>query len=40
VHDEDGAYLADADGNLIGYEAVRVSRMHTARWTEDTRRLA
>jgi hypothetical protein len=39
VHDSDLAYLADPDGNLIGFEGVRVSRMLTARWTEDTRRL-
>ena len=40
VHDQDGAYLADPQGNLIGLPKIRVDRMMTARWTEDTRRLA
>jgi hypothetical protein len=40
VHDTDGAYLADAQGNLIGMPRVTVHRMLSARWTEDTRRLA
>jgi hypothetical protein len=40
VHDDDGAYLADPDGNLIGMPRVTVHRMVAARWTEDTRRLA
>lgn len=40
VHDHDGAYLADPDGNLIGTNGVWVARMLGARWTEDTRRLA
>ena len=40
VHDQDGMYLADPDGNLIGFAGVWVSRMLTTRWTEDTRRLA
>jgi hypothetical protein len=39
IHDAGSAYLADPDGSLIGEPAVRVSRMLTARWTEDTRRL-
>jgi hypothetical protein len=40
VHDPGSAYLADPDGALIGTPATWVSRMLTARWTEDTRRLA
>jgi hypothetical protein len=40
LHDQDGAYIADADGNLIGRAGLWVSRMLTARWTEDTRRIA
>lgn len=39
VHDPGSAYLADPDDNLIGEPAVWVSRMLTARFTEDTRRL-
>lgn len=39
VRDAGSAYLADPDGALIGEPAVWVSRMLTARWTEDTRRL-
>ena len=39
VHDAGSTYLADPDGALIGDPAVWVSRMLTARWTEDTRRL-
>lgn len=39
VHDDRQAYLADADKNLVGFEAVWVSRMLEARWVEDTRRL-
>ena len=39
VRDPGSAYLADADGTLIGEAAVWVDRMLTARWTEDTRRL-
>ena len=38
VHDAGSAFLADADGNLIGDPAVWVQRMLTARWVEDTRR--
>jgi hypothetical protein len=38
VRDPGSAYLADPDGALIGTPAVWVSRMLTARWTEDTRR--
>ena len=33
------AYIADPAGALIGVDSVWVSRMLTARWTEDTRRL-
>lgn len=40
LHDPDGAYIADPQGNLIGVAAVWVSRMLTARWVEDTRRIA
>jgi hypothetical protein len=38
LHDPGPAYLADADGSLIGEPAVWVERMLTARSTEDTRR--
>jgi hypothetical protein len=38
VRDAGAAFLADADGNVIGEPAVWVGRMLTARWTEDTRR--
>lgn len=40
VRDAGSAFLADPQGALIGTPAVWVSRMHTARWVEDTRRLA
>lgn len=40
VHDNGPAYLADPTGALIGTPATWVSRMLTARWVEDTRRLA
>ena len=40
VHDHDGCFIADPDGNLIGKDKVVVHRMLTARWTLDTRRLA
>lgn len=40
LHDPDGGYLADPSGTLVGFGAVIVDRMLTARWTEDTRRLA
>ena len=39
VHDADLAYLADPNGSLIGFPAVRVSRLLEARWVLDTRRL-
>lgn len=38
VHDPGSSFLADPDGALIGVEAAWVSRMLSARWTEDTRR--
>jgi hypothetical protein len=34
------ALLADPDGNVIGTPGIVVHRMLSARWTEDTRRLA
>jgi hypothetical protein len=42
VHDSNLAYPADTDLNLLAdnNDAVWVSRLLTARWTEDTRRLA
>jgi hypothetical protein len=40
IHDQDGCYLADPDDNLIGRPGLWIGRMTTARWTEDTRRLA
>jgi hypothetical protein len=40
VRDPGSSYLADPDGALIGVAATWVSRMQTARWVEDTRRLA
>ena len=40
VRDPGSAYLADPEGALIGTPAIWVSRMQTARWVEDTRRLA
>jgi hypothetical protein len=40
VKDDDGFYLADPSGALIGFPKVIVHRMLQARWTEDTRRLA
>lgn len=40
LRDDGPAFLADPQGNLIGEPATWVSRMLTARWTEDTRRLA
>ena len=39
LHDPGFAYVADPQGALIGTPAVWVSRMQTARWVEDTRRL-
>jgi hypothetical protein len=40
VKDQNGSYLADPSGALIGFPKVIVHRMLQARWTEDTRRLA
>lgn len=40
VHDAALGYLADPQGNLLGVPGVRVTRMVTARWVADTRRLA
>ena len=40
LRDPGSAYVADPQGALIGTPAVWVSRMQTARWVEDTRRLA
>jgi hypothetical protein len=40
IRDAGPAYLADPDGALIGVPAIWVNRMLTARWVEDTRRLA
>jgi hypothetical protein len=40
VHDQNGGYLADPSGALIGFPKIIVHRMLSARWTEDTRRLA
>jgi hypothetical protein len=40
VHDQDGFYLGDPDGNVVGMAGVYVNRILGARWTEDTRRLA
>jgi hypothetical protein len=39
VRDNGPAYLADPQGNLVGFAPVWVSRMLTVRMTEDTRRL-
>lgn len=40
LRDPGSSYVADPDGSLIGVPAVWVGRMLTARWVEDTRRLA
>ena len=40
VRDNGPAFLADPQGNLVGVAPTWVSRMLTARWVEDTRRLA
>lgn len=40
MHDHTMCYLADPDGTLIGTPGVWVHRLLTARWTQDTRRLA
>jgi hypothetical protein len=40
LRDSGPALVADPVDNLVGLAAVWVSRMLTARWVEDTRRLA
>jgi len=40
VRDDQAGYLGDPSGTLIGVPGVRVSRVLSARWVEDTRRLA
>lgn len=35
-----GAAVIGGGGLALGFPAIWVARMHTARWTEDTRRLA
>jgi hypothetical protein len=40
VRDHDSAYLADPQGNLVGMPGQWCNRIISARWTEDTRRLA
>jgi len=40
VHDEDGFYFGDPEGNVIGAPGVYVNKILGARWVEDTRRLA
>jgi hypothetical protein len=40
VRDDQAGYLADPSGTLIGMPGVRVQRMVSARWVEDTRRLS
>lgn len=39
LHDNNGYYLADPDGNLVGFQGAWIHRIVYARWTEDTRRL-
>jgi hypothetical protein len=39
VHDQNGSYLADPSGALIGFPKVIVHRMLSAGIVEDTRRL-
>jgi hypothetical protein len=39
VHDGGLGYLADPQGNLLGAPGVWVSRMVSARWVSNTRRL-
>jgi hypothetical protein len=39
LHDAQSFYLGDPNGNLIGWPALWVHRMLSARWTQDTRRL-
>lgn len=40
LRDSDGFQIGDPNGNLVGFPQIIVPRMLTARWTEDTRRLA
>jgi hypothetical protein len=40
VHDTQGAYLADPQGNLIGVKGLWCNRILSARWVEDTRRIS
>jgi hypothetical protein len=40
LRDNNGFLLTDGDRNVIGMGPLRVHRMVTARWTEDTRRIA
>ena len=40
VKDHDGCLISDPDGNVLGVPGVIVHRMLSARWVEDTRRLA
>jgi hypothetical protein len=39
VQAPDLSYLTDPQGNVLGVPGVRVSRMLSARWVGDTRRL-
>jgi hypothetical protein len=39
VRDNGGSQLGDPAGNVIGMGPIRVHRMLTARWTQDTRRI-
>lgn len=40
VHDQLLSYLGDPAGNLIGVPGQWVSRLISARWTENTRQIA
>lgn len=40
LRDEDSSQVADPDSFVVGTEGLWISRLLTARWTEDTRRLA
>jgi hypothetical protein len=39
LHDHNGSYIGDADGNIVGMPRVVVHRLVSARKVEDTRRL-
>lgn len=39
IRDQGSVQLADSSGNVIGEGAVWISRLLTARWVEDSRRL-